>query len=183
MITSCLKRCFWLVFALFPLIAIAGCSRGSGTARLPDFTISVYQGGGVVSGKEVRFSQLFKDGKPVILNFWAAACPPCLKEMPDFQQVYDKHKDKVVLFGLDVGPFVGLGSREEGKALLQELMVTYPAGTTFDAEVVEKYQVIGMPTTVFMKPSGEVFRRWVGFLSADKMASLVEELLAASAKS
>jgi hypothetical protein len=37
-----------------------------------------------------------------------------------------------------------------------------------------------MPTTVFIKPNGEVVRTWGGLLNKDKMIELVEELLAAS---
>lgn len=150
------------------------------TAMAPDFEITAYQGAEVLGGEKVRFSELLAQGQPVVLNFWAGACPPCRAEMPDLQEVYEEHQGQVLLFGLDVGPFVGLGSREDGEALLEELKVTYPAGTTFDANVVRDYQILGMPTTVFIKPNGEVVRNWSGALNKDKMTELVEELLAAS---
>ena len=54
--------------------------------------------------------------------------------MPDLQAVYEEFNEEIMLIGLDVGPFIGLGNREDGKALLQELEVTYPAGTTFDSK-------------------------------------------------
>ena len=61
--------------------------------------------------------------KPVVLNFWAGLCPPCRAEMPDLQRVNDRFGDRVLLFGLDVGPFVLLGSREDGKELLEEAWI------------------------------------------------------------
>jgi thiol-disulfide isomerase/thioredoxin len=152
----------------------------SGLKKAPDFEITVYQGAEVLGGETIRFSELLAQGQPVVLNFWAGLCPPCRAEMPDLQGVYEEYQGQVLLFGLDVGPFVGLGSRDEGRALLEELEVTYPAGTTFDANVVRDYQILGMPTTVFIKPNGEVVRTWGGLLNKDKMIELVEELLAAS---
>jgi thiol-disulfide isomerase/thioredoxin len=144
----------------------------------PDFEITVYQGAGVLGGEKVMFSEVLAQGHPVVLNFWAGLCPPCRVEMPDLQEVHGKYQGRVLLFGLDVGPFVGLGSREDGQALLEELKVTYPTGTTFDANVVRDYQVLGMPTTLFIKPNGEVIRNWTGLLNQQKLEELVEELLA-----
>src|SRR5918992_240986 len=142
----------------------------------PDFEITVYQGAGVLGGEKVMFSEVLAQGHPVVLNFWAGLCPPCRVEMPDLQEVHGKYQGRVLLFGLDVGPFVGLGSREDGQALLEELKVTYPTGTTFDANVVRDYQVLGMPTTLFIKPNGEVIRNWTGLLNQQKLEELVEEL-------
>lgn len=130
----------------------------------------------------MRFSDLFGRGKPLVLNFWAGACPPCRAEMPHFQEMYEIYKDRVFLVGLDVGPFVRLGTREDGQALVKELKITYPTGTTFDPEVVREYKVLGMPTTVFVKPNGEIFSNWTGLLTRDKLIELVEKLLAASGK-
>jgi thiol-disulfide isomerase/thioredoxin len=149
----------------------------------PDFEITVYQGADVLGGEKVRFSDLLAQGQPVVLNFWAGLCPPCRAEMPDLQEVYDEYQGRMLLFGLDVGPFVGLGSREDGQALLEELKVTYPAGTSFDPNVVREYQILGMPTTLFIKPNGEVIRNWAGLLNKQKMEELMEELLAASTHS
>ena len=156
--------------------------EGASSGFAPDFRITAYRGEDVLGGAETPFSKLLFRGKPVVLNFWAGACPPCRAEMPDFEQVHQQYKDRVVLFGLDVGPFVGLGSREDGKKLIQELGVTYATGTTFDAEVVKEYGVLGMPTTLFIQPNGKIVKKWTGTLNKSKMTELVEELLAASAK-
>ncbi len=145
-----------------------------------DFEITVYQGEETLGGQEVMFSSLFAEGKPVVLNFWAGLCPPCRAEMPDLQETYDEYGDQVLLFGLDVGPFMGLGSREDGQELLNELRVTYPAGTTFERSVTRSYEIRGMPTTFFIKPNGEVLRKWGGLLTKDRMGLLIQELIAAS---
>jgi len=103
--------------------------------------------------------------------------------MPDLQSVSDAYQDRVLLFGLDVGPFTGLGTNEDGRALLQELAITYPAGTTANPNVVREYEILGMPTTYFITPDGNVHETWTGLLTAEKLTELVEGLLAASANS
>lgn len=158
----------------------AASSRGSDVEVPLDFQIAVYQGEDVLGGQRIEFSEVVGQGKPVVLNFWAGLCPPCRLEMPDFQAVHDELGDQILLVGVDVGTFVGLGTEEDGRALLQEVGVTYPAGTTSNAEVMKAYQVIGMPTTVFIAPNGEVVQKWTGLLTKSKMEELVQNLLDAS---
>ena len=103
--------------------------------------------------------------------------------MPDFQKAHEQYQDRVLIFGLDVGPFTGLDSREDGQALLAELGVSYPAGTTSDRSVVQSYGVLGMPTTVFITPSGQIVKRYTGILLELQMGELIEELIQASSGS
>lgn len=153
-------------------------SGGNALPAAPDFELTVYQGEDVLGGSRLQLSDL--QGRPLVLNFWAGLCPPCRAEMPDLQEVYNQYQDQVLLFGLDVGPFVGLGSSEDGRKLLRELDITYPTGTSADAQVVRDYGVLGMPTTVFITPDGKIHQTWTGLLTRDRMVSLVEDLLQAS---
>ena len=182
---SCKK---WPLFcaglaAVLLLTACGGAPPGtSSTAVAPDFALTLYQGSDVLGGPNLHFADLLSKGKPVILNFWAADCPPCKAEMPDLQSVQAQYGDEMILFGLDVGPFLGLGSRDGGKARIKELGVTYPAGTTFDAGVLAAYQLLGMPTTVFIKPGGTIYKRRLGLMTKGDMETSFKDLLDASKK-
>jgi len=143
----------------------------------PDFSLTVYQGADVLGSEELKFSAVFTQGKPVVLNFWAGLCPPCRAEMPFFQNVYDELGDQFILLGLDIGPFIGLGSREDGQSLLRELNITYPAGTTFDASTVAAYNIRGMPTTVFLTSDGMIFEVHTGILDEATLREKVEKLI------
>lgn len=175
--------------AVVAMVTLAACSSAVATSpvvegensQLPaDFQVIVYQGEEVLGGEEVKFSELLDLGSPVVLNMWAGLCPPCRLEMPDLQEVHDEFAGQVLLFGLDVGPFTSLGSQDDGRALIQELGVAYPTGTTSDVEVVKAYKLIGMPTTYFIRPNGKIVRQWTGLLTKEKLTELVEELLEAS---
>ncbi len=147
----------------------------------PDFPITLYQGADVLGGDKITLARLWGTGKPVVLNFWAGLCPPCRAELPDFQNLYnDVAKGKWTMIGVDIGPYVGLGSREEGKALLRELKISFPAGTTFEEDAVSVYQILGMPTTVFITPDGRILRKYAGLLTREQMNTFLHELLQAS---
>ncbi|MDA1036569.1 MAG: TlpA disulfide reductase family protein [Chloroflexi bacterium] len=147
------------------------------TLETPDVLISMYQGANVVGGDEVRLSEVVGQGKPVVLNFWAALCGPCRAEMPDFQRVAEERSDEITVLGIDIGPQQFLGSRAEGQALLADLGVTYPVGTTFDNKVVRNFEVVGMPTTFFIKPDGSLHRSWSGLLTEGKINEIIDEML------
>ena len=161
--------------------APAGPSQPSpGTPGLPyDFRFALYQGEEVVGKRQARFSEFFS-GKPVLLNFFAGQCPPCRAELPHFREASQVYRDRVLFVGVDVGPFLGLGSFEDGRALLKEFGVTYPAGSPPDGAVLREYRVTGMPTTIFFTPEGKVFRQWTGILTKGKLESILGDLLKAS---
>ncbi len=181
-----MRVCLLTVASVVVLLAAVACLGATKALKLPaDFQIAVYQGAEELGGQTVAFSSLFNKGKPVVLNFWAGLCPPCRAEMPAFQRVYQEHRNDLILFGLDVGAYTLLGTSAEAKALLQELQVTYPAGTLTPgtangAEVLASYEVQGMPTTVFLASDGRVYKTWVGPLTEAKLKELVEGLLAFS---
>ncbi len=153
----------------------------AGDARpAADFPFEAYQGADLVGGETVQFSQIIAAGKPVVLNFWAAQCPPCRVEMPEFDHAWQAARDRVLLVGLDVGPLINLGTRAEGEALAQELGVTYPVGTTSDATVMQRYQVLGMPSTLFITTQSEIVRQWTGSLDEAALSNLIDELHQAS---
>lgn len=153
-------------------------SRGR-PVSVPDFKLVAYQGEELLGGREVRFSEVFEQGKPVVLNFWAGNCPPCRLEMPSFQAVADKY-DEVVFVGVDVGLFTGLGDHESARQLLDELDIRYLSAYAADAAALRQYKVINMPTTIFFDAEGRVVARRSGIVLEDELGEIVDQLVAGS---
>jgi len=66
--------------------AMAKLEAADAKRQKADFTLNDLE------GKSWHFRDL--QGKVVLVNFWATWCPPCRKEMPDLQALYDKYKDQ-----------------------------------------------------------------------------------------
>ncbi|MGC9350339.1 MAG: DUF3179 domain-containing (seleno)protein [Anaerolineae bacterium] len=145
-----------------------------------DFDLLVYQGGEELGGELVRFSDVLAQGRPVVLSFWAGACPVCRRELPEVQAVYEQFGDEVVFFGLDVGAYTGLGDRDDALFLMEELGLTFPTGTTPEPTVIQSYRITGIPTTLYFRPNGELFDRSSGLTGADALREQIQALIAVS---
>lgn len=167
-----------IVVAVFLGLIVSVQSGASGSYS--NFRVVAYQGQDILGGDEVDFSQVFRHGKPVILNFWAGLCPPCRAEMPGFQRVYDDLGDKYVMVGVDVGPFLGLGSHDDARRFLKEFDIRYPTAYAVSRDPVRAYGVQSMPTTVFLTPDGKIFDKRIGLLPEDQLRSKLQDLLDAS---
>lgn len=170
----------WVAAAAVALIAIGVVTwaLGQGTEDLPpDFAMVAYQGFGGAEGDEVQFHDLVGQGTPMVLNFWAASCPPCREEMPNFQQVADEFGDEILIVGVDIGAFTFLGTHEEARALLDAYDIRYPAAYAVDGQVVRDYQVRGMPTTLFFDGAGRTVDKHTGFLPLPEFRDQVEALV------
>ena len=100
-------------------------SGARNTGTVDSFTVVGYQGADVLGGEEIAFDSLLGQGTPVVLKFWAPLCPPCRAEMPWFEASARRYEDSVLMVGLDIGPFIGLGTNEQGARLLEELDISY----------------------------------------------------------
>lgn len=124
-------------------------------------------------GGWVRLADL--RGRPVVLNFWASWCPPCLAEMPEFQRVHRRLGDRVA--------FLGVNQRDQAQAaeeLARSTGVTYPlavdtAGRSFDA-----FGGLGMPTTVLIGADGTVADIFAGQLDEPLLRERIRRYLGVS---
>ena len=175
-----------LLFLMALLLACGGDSGGGTEASgedgggeremAADFPIIVSQGQDALGGEQVGMASLVGE-RPVVLNFWAAECPPCRAELPEFQKFYEERRDEILVLGIDLGQFTGQGTPEQGRELLAELGVSFPAGYTEDSDVLPKYGVLGLPTTVFINADGSVHDKWTGALNEEVLIEKAEEML------
>lgn len=122
-----------------------------------------------LEGAPLEFSQF--EGTPVVLNFFASWCPPCVAEMPALDAIHNDLAGEVVVVGLDPSEPADVAA-----ALVEELGVTYPTGIDLDGVLLDRYDGFGMPTTVFIDGDGEVLDTHIGGLTEEEFRTRIDEL-------
>jgi cytochrome c biogenesis protein CcmG/thiol:disulfide interchange protein DsbE len=115
-------------------------------------------------------------GRPVVLNFFASWCPPCRTELPAFQAASRRYGGRVQFVGVDVGD-----TSAAARQLVGDTGVTYPVGVDPDYRVAGgRYQLLGMPTTVFVNADGTVAGSVTGQVGQPRLEAWLGRLLRGS---
>ncbi|MDO8488966.1 MAG: TlpA disulfide reductase family protein [Candidatus Omnitrophota bacterium] len=103
-----------------------------------------------LNGKTANLSNY--NGKPTILFFWTTWCPYCREELKTLNQLYPQmKKDGITVFAVNVGE-----SSYTVRKFFMSHVISFGALLDTDEEAANKYNVIGVPTYVFITKSGHV---------------------------
>ena len=124
-------------------------------------------------------------GKTVFLNFWATWCPPCKREMPEIQALYER-------YGENEGDLIVLGvanpktveypnNSDETQDVVEKFLkdngYTFPVVMDLTGDTFSQYMISAFPTTFMIDKDGNVFGYASGSLSGDMMESIVQQTM------
>lgn len=104
-------------------------------------------------GRKVDLAEL--RGKVVLVDFWATWCPPCVEEVPEVVEAYEKFKDK----GFEI---VGVSLDQDKSALekfTEENKMTWPQffdGKGWDNELAKRFNIQSVPTMWLLDREGKL---------------------------
>ena len=104
-----------------------------------------------LAGREHRLSDY--QGKWVLVNYWATWCPSCLDEMPDFIDLYDKHKSKDLVV---LGVAVDYKNEREVRHFVDDMLVPYPIILGTPKIFAQFGSPSVLPTTLIYNPQGKL---------------------------
>ena len=114
-------------------------------------------------------------GRPLVVNFWATWCAPCIKEMPDLDALSGKYPDMTFLgVAIDTQPNV--------ERFLQKVQVSYPLVVAGHGGI-EKMKALGnrkggLPYTVIFDADSRLHRDILGQIDPARLDAQLAELAA-----
>jgi thiol-disulfide isomerase/thioredoxin len=107
-------------------------------------------------------------GRPLLINFWATWCPPCIEELPLIETFYQENKAKSwQVLGLAVD------NAERVQSFLQANKLSFPIGMA-GLEGTQLSRELGnvgggLPFTVVFSSDGQIAQRKLGRLQVQDL--------------
>ena len=115
-------------------------------------------------------------GTPVVVNFFASWCAPCVEEMPAFERVHQSVGDRVTIIGM-----ANTDTVENANATVDATGVTYPTYGDPAGDAISYFGGLQMPTTVFIDASGRVADVHNGMLTEAEIRDRLTDLFGVTA--
>ena len=129
----------------------------------PPFTLAPVGG-----GEPVSLAQL--QGRPVVLNFWATWCVPCVQEHPLLLSAAQQLGEEVQFFGI-----VYQDEEENARGWLRRHGSAYPSLVDPRSKTAIAYGIIGVPETYFIDPEGTIVAKHIGPLDGQTLMARLRE--------
>jgi len=157
-----------LAFFALPLTAFSA-------DKIADFTLSD------IEGQRVKLSEQLKKG-PVLLDFWATWCKPCVQELPHIQEFHKKYSGQglqVITVTID-----NPKTQSKVKPFIKSAGYTFRVLLDGDLQVRQSLGGKDIPLTLLIDQNGELVHRHLGYVAGDekKLETMIQELLKKSAK-
>jgi thiol-disulfide isomerase/thioredoxin len=115
-------------------------------------------------------------GEVVLVNFWATWCTPCRMETPDLVRVAQQYGPRGVAF---VGVSMDDQPKSAAPAFVSHYKIPYPVLVP-DSGFTLGNAIESLPTTLLVDRNGRLAKAYTGAVTADRLRSDLERLLAES---
>ena len=112
--------------------------------------------------------QKILEEKPLVINYWATWCKPCIEEMPVFETLSKKYKGQIT--------FLFVTDEELSKIINFNKRKKFNLFFARSTENLSKIGISVRPTTYFYKKSGNLMTTVVGGLEKPELEKILKEL-------
>ena len=147
------------------LLALAACTSGNSTSSsvAPSWPATV---DALPTMDPTAFHDLIaaQKGHPVLVNFWASWCDPCIAEAPDLIAAHQKYGDTVRFIGVDAQD-----DRSGATTFIDQHKVPYPSVFDPSNAIAVSYGLFSPPDTLFFDTNGNLVKTIPGQISSEDL--------------
>ncbi len=120
-------------------------------------------------GTTQRLSDL--RGTPVLINFWATWCIPCIDEMPTIEQVYAEADGALQVLAVNRNELPAAIAR-----FAPQVDVSFPLIANIAGDIGDRYSVTSLPVSYFINSDGTIGAKHIGALTAQTLQERLSTL-------
>lgn len=164
-----MRRAYWLAIAL--VFAAAGAWFGA--SRLQPVAaeasaVDAFYGRTLPDPKGAPAAMSQWKGRPLVLNFWATWCAPCVEEMPELSALQKEVQAKdIQILGIGIDTAANIAAFAEKYQIGYPLYVAGIDGSELSRQFGN--QAGGLPYTVLVDASGKVRKTYLGRLKMEEL--------------
>jgi thiol-disulfide isomerase/thioredoxin len=107
--------------------------------------------------------------KWVIINYWASWCEACGQEIPELNQFYHRHKEQVIMYGVNYDNL----PLEQLQTVIGQMKIEFPVLKTDPAKLFNLPNLNVLPTTFILDPQGKLAKQLIGPQNAQDLENIV----------
>ena len=148
-----MKKFIKLVALVISVFLFVGCETQDEKKRIeykPNVDEKIEFSTVDIDGNAVT-TDIIKDAKVVMINYWEPWCGPCVREMPDIEKLYEEYKEQGLLV---LGVFSTKDMADDVKTILKNCNISYPV--IYADSNLERHMTNYVPTTIFIDSEGNI---------------------------
>ncbi len=151
--------------SVIPNTSLSGVSYTTGSV-MRDFSVET------TTGETFTLSEVLKEKKAVLINFWFSTCGPCVNEFPLMVEAYEKYKDDLAIIALNPPETQAQDTIEDIRQFQNVYGLTFDVAQDVDG-LNRAFGVTGFPTSIMVDRYGVVTMMETGGITSQRVFDVI----------